>query len=99
MKRALGVYVVTGVNTTVPFHIRVMNTRHFIEGNFDTNFIEQVFFREEEVRPLETGSWPGHRGDPGVPGGAEERVDAATGSGGTVSMWKYSTRPGIRKIG
>ncbi|HEY5996501.1 MAG TPA: acetyl-CoA carboxylase biotin carboxylase subunit, partial [Candidatus Deferrimicrobiaceae bacterium] len=39
MKRALRVYVVTGVKTTVPFHIRVMNNRHFIEGNFDTNFI------------------------------------------------------------
>ncbi|HEY7528578.1 MAG TPA: acetyl-CoA carboxylase biotin carboxylase subunit, partial [Candidatus Deferrimicrobiaceae bacterium] len=44
MKRALTEYVVTGVKTTIPFHIRVMNNRHFIEGNFDTNFIDKVFF-------------------------------------------------------
>jgi len=101
MKRALTEYVVTGVKTTIPFHIRVMNNRHFIEGNFDTNFIDKVFFKEEGERRLE-------HGDVAVITAAihlflEERKRAmaqkpAEGAG-PVSMWKYSTRPGIRNLG
>jgi len=101
MKRALAAYVVTGVRTTIPFHIRVMNNRHFIEGNFDTNFIDQVFFKEEEARPLQnvelalvTAAIQAFR---------EEHRSALAqhpgAAGAPPSMWKYSTRPGIRKIG
>ena len=101
MKRALGVYVVTGVKTTVPFHIRVMNNRHFIEGNFDTNFIEQVFFKEEEARRLENGELA--LVTAAIQAFGEERRSALAQqpgeAGAPVSMWKYSTRPGIRKIG
>jgi len=100
MKRALQEYVVTGVKTTIPFHIRVMNNRNFLEGAFDTNFIDQVFFREEERRSLPEP-------DAALITAAvhlflEERtraVDRRSGEPGEpVSMWKYSTRPGIRKI-
>jgi acetyl-CoA carboxylase biotin carboxylase subunit len=100
MKRALSEYVVTGVKTTIPFHIRVMNNRHFIDGGFDTNFIDKVFFKEEEERKLE-------HGDVAVITAAiqmfleeRERAMAQKPAGaGPVSMWKYSTRPGMRKIG
>jgi len=101
MKRALNEYVVTGVKTTIPFHIRVMNNRHFIEGNFDTNFIDKVFFKEEEERRLE-------HGDVAMITAAiqvflEERKRAMARkpveAAGPVSMWKYSTRPGMRKLG
>ena len=101
MKRALSEYVVTGVKTTIPFHIRVMNNRHFIEGNFDTNFIDKVFFKEEQERRLE------HE-DVAIITAAinmflDERKRAIAqkpaGTAGPVSMWKYSTRPGMRKIG
>ncbi len=101
MKRALTEYVVTGVKTTIPFHIRVMNNRHFIEGNFDTNFIDKVFFKEEEERELK-------HGDVAVITAAiqvflEERKRAmaqkSVEGAGPVSMWKYSTRPGVRKLG
>ncbi|NJD62113.1 MAG: acetyl-CoA carboxylase biotin carboxylase subunit [Deltaproteobacteria bacterium] len=101
MKRALTEYVVTGVKTTIPFHIRVMNNRHFIEGNFDTNFIDKVFFKEEGERRLE-------HDDVAMITAAiqvflEERKRAMAQkpaeSAGPVSMWKYSTRPGIRKLG
>jgi acetyl-CoA carboxylase, biotin carboxylase subunit len=101
MKRALAEYVVTGVKTTIPFHIRVMNNRHFIAGDFDTNFIDKVFFKEEETRELRneevalvTAAIQVH---------AEERKRAVAQrpgeAAGPVSMWKYSTRPGTRKIG
>jgi acetyl-CoA carboxylase biotin carboxylase subunit len=101
MKRALAEYVVTGVKTTIPFHIRVMNNRHFIEGNFDTNFIDKVFFKEEEARELENGEIA--LATAAIQMFTEERKRAVAQrpgeAAGPVSMWKYSTRPGIRKIG
>jgi acetyl-CoA carboxylase biotin carboxylase subunit len=101
MKRALAEYVVTGVKTTIPFHIRVMNNRHFIKGDFDTNFIDKVFFKEEEARELENGDVA--LVVAAIQVHAEERKRAVTQrpgeAAGPVSMWKYSTRPGIRKIG
>jgi len=100
MKRALREYVVTGVKTTIPFHIRVMNNRNFLEGSFDTNFIDQVFFREEEQRTLpETGA---ALATAAVHLFLEERVRAVARRTGESdepgSMWKYTTRPGIPKI-
>jgi len=101
MKRALAEYVVTGVKTTIPFHIRVMNNRHFITGDFDTNFIDKVFFKEEEARRLENEEVALITA--AVQVYAEERKRALTQkpgeAGGPVSMWKYASRPGIRKIG
>jgi acetyl-CoA carboxylase biotin carboxylase subunit len=101
MKRALNEYVVTGVKTTIPFHIRVMNNRHFIEGSFDTNFIDEVFFKEEKERKLAHGDVAVITAAIQVFLGERERAIAQkpAGASGPVSMWKYSTRPGIRKIG
>ena len=99
MKRALSEYVVTGVKTTIPFHIRVMNNRHFLAGEFDTNFIDRVFFREERERELP-------HADVAVIAAAiqrfrEERKRSLARrpaeTGGPASMWKYSTRPGFRR--
>jgi acetyl-CoA carboxylase biotin carboxylase subunit len=101
MRRALNEYVVTGVKTTIPFHIRVMNNRHFLEGNFDTNFIDKVFFKEEEDRRLEHGGVAVIAAAIQVFLEERKRAMAQTppGPSGPVSMWKYSTRPGIRKLG
>jgi len=43
MKRALNEFIIEGVATTIPFHLRVMENKAFIEGNFDTSFIEKHF--------------------------------------------------------
>lgn len=43
MKRALNEFVIEGVTTTIPFHLRVLDHKAFIEGNFDTSFIEKYF--------------------------------------------------------
>jgi acetyl-CoA carboxylase biotin carboxylase subunit len=101
MKRALAEYVVTGVKTTIPFHIRVMNNRHFIEGNFDTNFIDKVFFKEEEARQLANEEVALVTAAIQVFTGERKRAVAQQPgeAAGPVSMWKYSTRPGIPKIG
>jgi acetyl-CoA carboxylase biotin carboxylase subunit len=99
MKRALNEYVVTGVKTTIPFHIRVMNNRHFLEGNFDTDFIDKVFFREERERELPYF-------EVAVIAAAiqlflDERKRAIAqrpaGTGEPVSLWKFSSRPGMPK--
>lgn len=40
MRRALGEFVIQGVQTTIPFHQRVFNNAKFLRGNFSTRFIE-----------------------------------------------------------
>jgi hypothetical protein len=77
-----------------------MNNRNFLDGTFDTNFIDQVFFREEKERVLPDM-------DAALMTAAiqlflDERKRSvarqSSESGGPVSMWKYATRPGVRKI-
>ena len=41
MYRALDEFVIEGVQTTLPFHKKVMHHEKFIEGNFDTGFIDR----------------------------------------------------------
>jgi acetyl-CoA carboxylase biotin carboxylase subunit len=45
MRRALGEFIVEGVQTTVPFHEQVMDDERFISGNFDTSFLEDFDFK------------------------------------------------------
>ncbi|MFC7060588.1 acetyl-CoA carboxylase biotin carboxylase subunit [Halobacillus seohaensis] len=40
MKRALDEFVVEGVKTTIPFHQRVMEHEVFVNGDFNTKFLE-----------------------------------------------------------
>lgn len=40
MKRALSEFVIEGVHTTIPFHLRLMEHEKFVEGNFNTKFLE-----------------------------------------------------------
>ncbi|SDI37415.1 biotin carboxylase /acetyl-CoA carboxylase carboxyltransferase subunit alpha [Alteribacillus persepolensis] len=41
MKRALSEFVVEGVDTTIPFHMKLMDHPFFKEGDFTTKFLEQ----------------------------------------------------------
>ncbi|MBO5760715.1 MAG: acetyl-CoA carboxylase biotin carboxylase subunit [Lentisphaeria bacterium] len=41
-KRALSEYLIEGVNTTIPFEKYILESREFIEGRYDTSFIEQL---------------------------------------------------------
>ncbi len=43
MKRALEEIVIEGVQTTIPFHLEVMNNEKFIKGDISTKFIEENF--------------------------------------------------------
>jgi len=40
MLRALSEYVIEGVKTTIPFHIKLMQNEDFIAGNYTTKFME-----------------------------------------------------------
>jgi acetyl-CoA carboxylase biotin carboxylase subunit len=45
MHRALSEYVIEGVKTTIPFHIKLMQNEDFKAGNYTTKFIETWDFK------------------------------------------------------
>lgn len=44
MKRALEEYVIEGIKTTIPFHLKLMDNEDFRKGNFTTKFMETFDF-------------------------------------------------------
>lgn len=43
MKRALGEFIIEGVDTNIDFQYEIMNNERFVLGNFGTDFIEKNF--------------------------------------------------------
>ncbi len=43
MQRALAEFEISGVKTTIPFHVAVLNNPLFIRGKFSTSFIERIW--------------------------------------------------------
>ena len=43
MKRALEEFVIEGIKTTIPFHLRLMRDAKFWAGQFTTSFLEEGF--------------------------------------------------------
>ncbi len=48
MGRALDEYIIEGIHTTIPFHIKVLKNQSFISGDITTNFIEKHFPLEKK---------------------------------------------------
>ena len=46
MVRALSEFVIEGVKTTIPFHLRLMKDEQFIAGNYTTKFLESFDLTE-----------------------------------------------------
>lgn len=46
MKRALQEFVIEGIKTTIPFHIKLMDDPSFKEGKFNTSFLETFDFSD-----------------------------------------------------
>ena len=44
MQRALDEYIIEGINTTVPFHVKLMANENFQKGDFTTKFLEEWDF-------------------------------------------------------
>lgn len=52
MERALGMFVVEGIYTTIPLHQRIFADEDFRQGAFDTKFMERFFEREKARREV-----------------------------------------------
>jgi len=52
MKRALNEFVIEGVATTIPFHLKVLENKAFVEGKFDTSFVEKYFPPDAKKKTL-----------------------------------------------
>jgi len=50
MDRALEMFVVEGIHTTIPLHRRILQDPEFRNGKFDTKFMERFFEREKARR-------------------------------------------------
>ncbi|PTX53924.1 acetyl-CoA carboxylase biotin carboxylase subunit [Melghirimyces profundicolus] len=46
MMRALAEFAVDGVSTTIPFHMKLLNHRKFVEGDFHIQFLESTDLEE-----------------------------------------------------
>lgn len=42
MQRALGVFIVEGIHTSIPLQQRILGAKSFEDGDYDTHFIEQL---------------------------------------------------------
>lgn len=40
MKRALSEFIIEGIHTTIPFHLKLLSHEKFVEGQFNTKFLE-----------------------------------------------------------
>ncbi|MFH1808634.1 MAG: acetyl-CoA carboxylase biotin carboxylase subunit [Pseudomonadota bacterium] len=49
MRRALSEYIIEGVRTSIPFHLRALNSPLFQSGRYDTTFVQKL--RESEALP------------------------------------------------
>lgn len=52
MQRALGEYVVQGIRTNIPFHRAAMAEQDFIDGTYDTRFVERLLASETGAQRL-----------------------------------------------
>jgi acetyl-CoA carboxylase biotin carboxylase subunit len=46
--RCLGEFVIGGVQTTIPFHQKIVHNEDFINGNMDTGLIERMMAKDQE---------------------------------------------------
>jgi len=49
MSRALGMFIVEGIHTTIPLQRRILSDPDFLAGNFDTGFIERFLSKKSEA--------------------------------------------------
>jgi len=54
MRRALEMFIVEGIFTTIPLHQRIFEDDDFRRGQFDTKFMERFFEREKQKKELAT---------------------------------------------
>jgi acetyl-CoA carboxylase biotin carboxylase subunit len=50
MQRALEMFIVEGIHTTIPLHRRILADAEFRAGNIDTKYVERLLARMQEER-------------------------------------------------
>ena len=55
MQRALEMFIVEGIHTTIPLHRRILADEEFRAGNIDTKYVERLLARMAEERTEVTG--------------------------------------------
>jgi acetyl-CoA carboxylase biotin carboxylase subunit len=50
MQRALEMFIVEGIHTTIPLHRRILADAEFRAGNIDTKYVELLLARMQEER-------------------------------------------------
>jgi len=56
MQRALSMFVVEGIHTSIPLHRKILADPDFRAGKFDTKYMERFFEREKERKDAEAQS-------------------------------------------
>ena len=51
MSRALEMFIVEGIYTTIPLHRKILADPDFRQGKFDTTFIERFLAKQEKSKP------------------------------------------------
>ncbi len=52
MKRALEMFLIEGIKTNIPLHLKILSDKLFIKGDINTHFMEE-FFRRDEISGTE----------------------------------------------
>lgn len=47
LSRALDEFIIEGVKTTIPFHQRLIKRKEFVDGDFDTGFLDRVTLTDD----------------------------------------------------
>jgi acetyl-CoA carboxylase biotin carboxylase subunit len=58
MRRALEMFIVEGIHTTIPLHRRILADPDFQAANFDTKFVERLLAKPREERAAEGAEQP-----------------------------------------
>jgi acetyl-CoA carboxylase biotin carboxylase subunit len=53
MQRALEMFIVEGIHTTIPLHRRILADEEFRAGNIDTKYLDRLFAKAHEQRAEE----------------------------------------------
>jgi acetyl-CoA carboxylase biotin carboxylase subunit len=54
MKRALSMFVVEGIFTSIPLHLRILEDPEFLAGEFDTDFVQRFLAAKSKVAEVES---------------------------------------------
>jgi acetyl-CoA carboxylase biotin carboxylase subunit len=54
MKRALEMFVIEGIKTSIPLHRKILADPDFVAGRFDTHFIERLLAKDAPAAPAKT---------------------------------------------